>query len=316
MAEKHHWSELRTGIIAAAVIALIVTGVLLFARVGALHGKKVTLYVVTDGATGVLAGTEVWLSGRKVGLVKAISFRPPTVDTTERLLITTEFLEEALPNVRRDSYAQIRAGGSLIGTPIIYIAAGSSSSPRMGDGDTLRTRPKPAIGDLASKVGTLGPAITALVTDGQKLTSQISRPVGTLGNFQTYGLARMPQATASMSRVMAKATNGNGTVALAMRRDLMGRAAHAMAATDSIFVLMSSSTGSIGRFRRDTTLVTKAKGVMAELDTLRALASNPVAALGGARNDSTLARELARSRALLDSLMTDLKKHPFDYISF
>src|SRR5258707_3375248 len=45
--------------------------------------------------------------------------------------------------------------------------------------------------------------------------------------------------------------------------------------SDSIRALMSSNKGSIGRFRRDSTLVTKASGVMAEVDTLRALLSDP-----------------------------------------
>src|SRR5947208_16657717 len=106
MPHKLHWRELTGGIIAVIAIALLTVLILLFARVGALHGKKVTLYVVTDDASGVLAGTEVWLSGEKEGLVKEVKFRPSSVDTLERLLIVTEVLKDALPNVRRDSYAQ------------------------------------------------------------------------------------------------------------------------------------------------------------------------------------------------------------------
>src|SRR5205814_9149485 len=110
MPHKLHWRELTGGIIAVIAIALLTIVILLFARVGALHGKKVTLYVVTDEAAGVLSGTEVWLAGDKVGLVKDVSFRSPTTDTLERLLIETEFLRSALPNVRRDSYARIQPG--------------------------------------------------------------------------------------------------------------------------------------------------------------------------------------------------------------
>src|SRR3982751_6357415 len=139
MAREHEWSELRGGMIAALGIAGVVLIVLLFARVGALHGRKITLYVVTDDATGVLPGTEVWLGGKKEGVVKDISFRPPTTDTLERLVLTTDFLEEALVSVRRDSYAQIKPGGSLIGAPIVYIALGTANSPQLRDGDTIRT---------------------------------------------------------------------------------------------------------------------------------------------------------------------------------
>src|SRR6476660_4666694 len=110
MPRQLHWSELTAGMVAAAVITALVLVVLFFARVGALHGKKVTLYVVTDDASGVLAGTEVWLAGEKEGLVTDVTFRPPSTDTLERVLVITEVLEEAMPNVRRDSYAQIRPG--------------------------------------------------------------------------------------------------------------------------------------------------------------------------------------------------------------
>ena len=79
---------------------------------------------------------------------------------------------------------------------------------------------------------------------------------------------------------------------------------------------MSSNKGSIGRFRRDSTLVTKASGVMAEVDTLRALLSDPVGSIAAAHSDSVLSLELARTRSLLDSLITDARKHKGRYINF
>lgn len=299
-----------------AVIAVLTIVTLLFARVGGLHGNKITLYVVTDEAAGVLSGTEVWLAGQKEGLVKDVSFRPPSADITERLLIRMEFLEEALPSVRRDSYAQIRPGGSLIGTPIVYISAGSGTSAPLHDGDTVHTRPKSRIADLTADIGTIGPEVSALASGVRELNTKLASPVGTIGNARTRGIPRMPEVSARMSRITAKATQGNGTIGLATRTNLMARASHAMAAADSIRTLMSSNKGSLGRFRRDTTLITKAKGVLATLDTLRALASSPVGAIAAAHSDSSLTRELSRTHALLDSLIRNIKSHPFQYINF
>jgi phospholipid/cholesterol/gamma-HCH transport system substrate-binding protein len=316
MPRQLHWSELRGGIISAAVIAVLIAATLLFARVGAIHGKKVTLYVVTHDATGVLAGTEVWLAGKKAGRVTDVSFRPPSSDTTERLLITTEFLADALPNVRRDSYAQIRPGGSLIGAPVLFIATGSAASPPAGDGDTIHTRTNTPIGDVVSKVGSIRPEVSALASGVKALNAQISRPTGTIGNFRTQGLPRLPDVRERMSRITGKATRGSGTIGLAMRRNLMARASRVMAAADSVRALLSSDKGSIGRFRRDTTLVTTAAGIMAQVDTLRALASDPLGSIGGAHSDSTLTRELDRTRSELDSLIRNIKAHPLRYINF
>ena len=316
MPRQLHWTELTGGIIAAAVIGGLIVITFLFARVGALHGKKVTLYVVTDDAGGVSSGTEVWLGGMKEGLVKDVSLRPPSTDTSERVVVTTEFLKEGLPNVRRDSYAQIRAGGSLIGAVIVYIAPGTAASPPLHDGDTVHARAKTAIADLAGDVGTIGPEFSALASQVKELNAKIMHPVGTVGNFRTRGLPQMPDVSARMSRISEKATRGNGTVGLATRTSLMGRASHAMAAADSIRTLLSSNKGSIGRFRRDSTLVTKAKGVLAEVDTLRALLSDPVGSIAAAHSDSLLSRQLARTHSLLESLIKNARKHPLRYINF
>ncbi|HEX2693979.1 MAG TPA: MlaD family protein [Gemmatimonadaceae bacterium] len=316
MPRQYQWSELRGGIIAAAAIAGVIVVTLLFARVGALHGKKVTLYVVTDDATGVLPGTEVWLGGKKEGLVKSVSFRPPSTDTSERVIIATDFLKEAIRDVRRDSYADIHPGGSLIGAVIVNIAPGTASSPPLHDGDTIRARPNATIANLSEQISSVAPEVSALASEVSRLTTKISRPEGTIGNFRTYGLNGVGELSAGMSRVTARATNGRGTVGLAMRTDLMGRASSAMAGADSIRLLLSSNKGSLGRFQRDTTLVAKAQGVMARVDTLRSLLANPLGSMAGAQSDTALAQQLARTHVLLDSLIKDVKGHPFRYISF
>ena len=310
-----HWRELTGGIIAAAVIAALTIAVLLFARVGGLHGKKVTLYVVTAEAPGVLAGTDVWLAGKKEGEVKDISFRPATVPELERILITTEFLKEALPSVRRDSYARIKGGGSLIGAPVVYISSGTAASPPVGDGDTIHARPPAPPPDLSEDVGALGPAFGKLGAATKQLSANITRPVGTIGSYRAEGLPDLADVTAGMSSLSARAT-GRGTIARVMRGNLQARASRAIAAADSIRTLVSSNKGNIGRFRRDTTLVTNANHVLAEVDTLRALLSNPVGAIAAAHPDSVLTRQLDRTHVLLASLIRDVKSHPMRYIRF
>jgi hypothetical protein len=316
MARERDWSELRGGIIATVGIVGVVLLTLLFARVGALHGRKVTLYVVTDDATGVLPGTEVWLGGKKEGLVKSVSFRPPSTDTTERVIIAADFLTEGFGNVRRDSYAEIRPGGSLIGAVIVNIAPGTAKSPPLHDRDTVHARATASIANLSEDVSTIAPEVSALASEVKRLTTKVSRPEGTIGNFRAHGIARMTDLSAGMSRITSKAQNGNGTIGLAMRTDLAGRASRAMAGADSIRTLLASNKGSLGRFQKDTTLVAKAQGVMAEVDTLRALLSNPVGAIAGAHSDTALTQQLAHTHTLLDSLIKDAKSHPFRYISF
>lgn len=299
--------------IAAGAIVTLAIVTLVFARVGQVHGRKVTLYVVAEDAFGILPGTEVWLSGQKQGKVTDVSFRPPSTDTLERVLITTEFLEKALPHVRRDSYAQLKPGGSFIGTLVVSISAGSATSPPLRDGDTVRIRKQGYLASLTTNVGTIEPAFSALASEVNVLNAKLSSPVGTIGNARIHGMPRMPEVSARMSRIATRAS-GNGTIGLAMRSNLAGRSSRAMAAADSIRALMSSNKTSLGRFRRDSTLVTKAGHLLAELDTLRALTSGSIG--GAAAADSVLARELGRTRGLLAALMKDIKSRPLRYIKF
>lgn len=316
MPRQLHWKELTGGMIAVAAIVALTIAVLLFARVGGLHGKKVTLYVVTGEAPGVLAGTEVWLAGEKEGTVKDISFRSATVPELERILIRTEFLKEALPRVRRDSYARIQSGGTLIGAPVVYISTGTRASPPLGDGDTVHASPPAAPPDLSEDVAALGPAFAKLGSATKQLSANFSRPVGTIGSYRAEGLPDLADVSAGMSSLNARATRGNGTITRVMRGDLQVRAARAMAAADSIKTLMASNKGNIGRFRRDTTLITNANHILAEVDTLRSLLSNPVGAIAAAHPDSVLTRQLDRTHVLLASLIRDVKSNPSRYIRF
>lgn len=316
MARQLHWRELKPGIVFAAVIGGLVVLTFMFARVGALHGKKVTLYVVTEDATGVLAGTDVWLGGIKEGVVTKVSFRPPSADTLERVIITTQLLKEALPNVRRDSYALVRPGGSLIGAVIVYISTGSAPSPALHDGDTVHARVSSAISNLAADVGTMRPELAALIAQVNELNIKRASTSGTVGALSANGLPHMPEVTGRMSRIANKGMSGNGTIGLAVRTDLMGRATRAMAGADSIRALMASGKGTLGRFKRDTTLITQVAGLMAEMDSVTARIFDPLGSIVRSHSDSALGRAVVRNRALLDSLMKDAKKHPFRYINF
>ncbi|MDQ3675155.1 MAG: MlaD family protein [Gemmatimonadota bacterium] len=310
MPRQRRWTDLRGGIISAVAIVMTVLAIVLLARVGALHGRKVTLYVLADDATGLVPGTQVWLAGKHSGSVTNISFRPPTDDSLGRLLITTEFLSRDLPHVRRDSWAQIQAGGSLLGTPVVYVAIGSRGSPALREGDTIRARVKPKALDVVGQVGAVMPEIRGLMTELSTLNKQISGPSGTIGNFRTHGMTEMSDVAGTMSRIGGKMSGSGGTLGRVMSGNLRERASRVMAAADSAMLLMSTGQGSIGRFRRDSTLMAKAKGITAQLDSLRAQAK------GFAGPDSSLALALARRRALMDSLMTDIKSHPLRYISF
>jgi hypothetical protein len=170
--------------------------------------------------------------------------------------------------------------------------------------------------NLGDYIGKVGPQFAALGAATKELADKINRPVGTVGNYRASGLPDLPDVSVAMSSSSARVTNGNGTIGRAMGGDLRSRASHAMAAADSIRTLMSSNKGSLGRFKRDTTLISNAGHILAEVDTLRALLADPVGAIAAAHSDSALTLQLARTHTLLAALIKDARSHPLRYISF
>jgi phospholipid/cholesterol/gamma-HCH transport system substrate-binding protein len=316
MASKVSWSDLKIGITAIIALVALAVSILVFARVGALHGDTKTIYVTTANANGVLSGTEVWLAGQKVGLVKGIHFRPVTTDTLQRLVIETQVLSDRMELLRRDSYADIRPGGNLIGSVVVYLSAGTTNGRPLKDQDTLATRLSNAMTGTAKQVDTLGSRLNDLADSTRKMLARFSDPSGSIGAFRAHGINQVASASAIASSIKARATTGSGSLALAYRGDIPARIGRIFAAKDSIMLMLSSGNGNVGRFRRDSTLPRQIASVRSSLDSLRALMSNPYGEVARFRTDTSLKSEIARAKVQLDSLMHDVKKRPMQYISF
>jgi len=316
MSAKVSWADLKIGIASLIALVAIVVSILVFARVGALHGDTKTIYVTTSNANGVLSGTEVWLAGQKVGLVKSIHFRPVTTDTLHRLAIQTDILANRMELLRRDSYADIRPGGNLIGSVVIYLSAGTTGAAPLENGDTIATRLTNAMTATATVVDTLGAQLNNLADSTRKMLARFSDRANSMGAFTTHGVEELRAASAASSSIHGRATSGNGSIGLAYRGRVAERIGQVFARKDSIMLLLSSGSGNVGRFRRDSTLPREIASIHASLDSLRALVSNPHGDAARFRNDTSLKSELARAKVQLDSLMKDVKAHKMRYISF
>lgn len=314
MPRTHSWSELKVGLISGAVILAIVLGVLIFARVGALHGKRDQVFVLTDHAPGVLPGTEVWIAGEKVGLVKAISFRPVSTDTSRRVVIETEILSKFMSQVRRNSFADLRPGGNLIGSPVVYISPATTASPQLHSGDSINTRSVGVIKDVGENVTQLVSRLTVLADSTSKTIALLNSEAGAVGAFTRNGLPRIASVSGMISGLLNQAQHGNGTAGLISRGDFRARFSRVMSAKDSITELMTSGNGTLGRFHRDSTLAPTIGRLRAEVDSLRTMITGGNTSLSRMKSETTLSREMTRARAQLDSLMKDIKKHPRKYL--
>lgn len=319
MPSRLHWSDVRGGLIALAILAGVAFGILKFLRVGSLHGDTIRVYALVGEARGLSTGSEVWLSGQKVGKVIAIQFRPPAQsDTLSRILIEMELMARYRDAVHRDATAQIRSGGSIIGAAVVYLTPGTVRTIAIRDGDTLRTEAQADIEGATSKFGAATKELPAIMANVKLIMKNVQLPQTNVGAFM-HDHARDRQIAIFQSRagrLMDHATNGRGTIGLVMNGDLGPRVSRVMARADSVRALLASNNTSLGRFRRDSTLITEVADIRSELTKVQALLDEPRGTAGRVMHDTALTAALGDVQREMGLLFADIKAHPFKYLSF
>jgi phospholipid/cholesterol/gamma-HCH transport system substrate-binding protein len=316
--DKTSWRSLIPGLIAITVIVLSTIALLMFAQVGALHGDTVMVYAATDQARGLLKGSDVWLAGQKIGIVSDIKFRAISTDPSQRLLIELELLRKHLPQLRGDSYAQIRTGGSLIGAQVVYLTTGTPTAPAVDEGDTLDAKPQGDTESVASQIASASKQFPAIINNVKLLSAQLESARGTLGAFGAEeGVEKIGRVGGRAAELTSRAVRGDGTIALIMRRnDHTVRARNAMARADSIRTLLASGRTSYGRLRRDSTLIREIASVRNEVSIVKALLANPQSTVSRARADSALVRQLGLIEREFTTLKRDISRDPLRFIGF
>jgi phospholipid/cholesterol/gamma-HCH transport system substrate-binding protein len=316
MPRTRNWRTLLPGLLALGATVGAAVAVLTFARVGALHGATARLYTRTAEARGVIKGTAVWLSGQKVGQVKSVELLPPGTDTSARVLIVMDGLEEHMPYIRKDARAQIRAGGTLIGAPVVYLSSTTTASPLVADGDTVTSLPQGDPEGVASRIAHASRDFPAIIQNVKELRAELSRTAGTTGAFLNGEELQLDVVKNRSMRLANRAMRGDGTIGRALNGDAASRAKVALAHADSVRTLVSSGAGAIGRFRSDTSLLRTVASLRDEVSLARALLDEPRGTAGRAVHDSALVTELKGVERELGALMADIRAHPIRYVHF
>jgi hypothetical protein len=319
MSQRVGWKDLHGGVLAVAALVAAALAILTYGRGDSLHGKTVRVYVATDAARGVIRGTEVWLDGRKVGLVKAVSFRPPAVGSRERLVLAIDVLDEAHDRVRLDSKVQLRAGSSIIGDQVVYMKSGTARTRRVRDGDTLVAGRQNDLQGLSSDWAMASREFPAIVKNVKVLTAQLRTTEGTLSalgiDMQDGEMAGVGDKASVLLR---RLSNSHGTLGLAMSGadDLGEHTTRVTAQVDSIRTLLASGQHSLGRFRRDSSLTGVVGRMRDEARDLQRRVDSNQGSVGRFARDSAIIMGIHRDLTALDSLFGDMKKHPLRYVAF
>lgn len=317
MARPLSWSDLRGGLIASIAIVAVAFAILKYARVGALHGDTFTMYALVSEARGVTKGSEVWLSGQKIGKITDIRFLSPAVaDSTKRLEIEMEVLEQYRAALRRDALAQIRSGGSVVGPPVVYLTSGTTRGAPLQPGDTVRALLQSDAEGAAAQFGPAAKEFPVIIGNVKLLRAQLQTTEGTMGALMNGpGAAELARARIRATQLMDRVANGGGTVGLFMQGGLTSRAGRVMARVDSVRALLASPDASFGRFRRDSTLLGEVEDIRNELTLVRASLDESRGTAGRVLHDSAITSSLGQAQREMTLLFADIKTHPLRYVS-
>jgi phospholipid/cholesterol/gamma-HCH transport system substrate-binding protein len=312
------WRKLVPGLIAAAIIVATTVAVLVFAGVGEMRGEKVRLYVLAAQAQGIMRGSEVWLAGQKIGTIDHIGFARPSADSGGRVVIAIDVLKADIAQLRRDSRVRIRAGANIIGPVVLYFEAGTAASPGLRDGDTLRAVAQSDAQDAARQFAEATKQLPAIMADAKTAMAMARDPSGSLGAARRErGRAggEFAKLRGTLSHLMGhNAVNGNGSPSAAALAMVGARVA--LSRADSIRALLASPRTSLGRFRRDATLMGTVGQVRDELAAFRAQLDDADGTVGRLSSDSAMTRSLADTQREMAMLFEDMRKRPLRYVNF
>ncbi|MFL5618828.1 MAG: MlaD family protein [Gemmatimonadaceae bacterium] len=320
MARRLAWSNVRGGLVAIAVIVGICVATLKYARVGALRGDRFHLYAAVGAARGALKGSEVWLMGQRIGKITDIHFRSPSEsDTSTRVLIEMDVLEKYREAMHRDAVAQIRPGGSMIGAMVVYLTSGSASAPTIRDGDTVFARPQVDIETATAQFGAATQEFPAIIGNMKTIRSELESTRGTVGALMQSPRGEggaQQSASTQLARLRRRMGNERGSLGRIMDGGLGTRARVVMARADSVRTLIGSASGSLGRFKRDSTLIVQVADIRDELAIVRAALADSRGTAGRVLHDSAAFSALGEAHREMTLLLADLKKHPLRYNPF
>jgi phospholipid/cholesterol/gamma-HCH transport system substrate-binding protein len=182
-----------------------------------------TLYAKFKDVKGLHPGSEVSLSGLRVGVVKDISV---ATDDSKEMVATLQITSKAKSRLRADSQATLRTQG-VLGDRYIELSIGSNSEKELGDGGTIKTSEDP---DLFSKSGSVVEGLSRYLKEGGdvdslvknlarlsdnlvQLSVQVKKEKSIL-NELFYGSSgrNLNQALTHLDSILRKIDGGDGTL--------------------------------------------------------------------------------------------------------
>lgn len=275
------------------------------------EGPRVT--VLAPEVAGLERGSAVWLAGKPSGRVLNVHFREPGGPMGERVSIEAVMLWEAMPFLREDARVTIGAA-ALLAPSVVKIAPGSGHGSPLGDGDTLRVVSKPDIETFRGMADSVRAAFGNVAEGASLLGERITRGNGSVARFlaQRGSVAQLDSTRSRMDRLALAWRQGGGLSRLVREDSVRASATRAMATLRDIADPANRSGAIDSLARAGETLQQigeRAREIGSGIERAEGTA-------GRAISDPALRLSADRTRAVLDSLTTELGANPLAWLRF
>ena len=289
-------------------VCALATVVFFLADLRNLFREHYTLYAVFPSAPRLRTGSAVWIGGRRVGQVAAISFRPIVDDTMPSVAVRLDIPREHHVLVRRGSTVRLTSA-RLIGEPVVDILPGPTGQPVLEPGDTIFARRKTgrqelseslrefqsSLNGLSATTRKLGPALDARSAQFALLAKRVENVQREVGNL------RERTAGGTLDRFVNDNELQSALAALGQTMQQIGPALQNTTARYTDPALPQA----FGRLQEN------ARRISTQLAVLRETLAN--SSLTRFSADSALTRAIHLAQIELDSLVAQTRNNPLRY---
>lgn len=291
------WSELKTGLLSLAAVAIAVTVIFLLSGSGGFFWQRYSLKAKFPSVAGLKTGAAVRVAGVEVGSVKDISFDGVQVD------VRFEVSNEMQSRITDQSTAMI-GSVSLLGEGVLDITPATSGTPIPANGYIRTVRTPGQLAEVAEQAN-------QGIVEATNLLKDIRAGKGTLGKLVTDQALynEVTQFVDAASAVATNLRNGRGT---------LGKLANDQAAYDSlaaslrnlqaITARINDGEGSLGRLLKDDAFATSLTGTTKNLDSITGRLNRGEGSAGKLLTDDALYKKLDALASRLDDLTKKLSE--------
>ncbi|MES3032849.1 MAG: MlaD family protein [Gemmatimonadota bacterium] len=309
------WMQLRVGIVAAVVLALLAVAIVRLDAVGSLFATPVEFTVRLNDGLGLRDGSQVTVAGLPAGIVSDLAVTQGAAGAGPVVSARVTMNAEQFALLREDSRSRLRVLG-LLGDRLLDFTPGSPGRRALTPNDTLLVEAFAELGDLFAVADTAMRAVSSVSTELRLVAARLQKGEGTMGRLFTDAALydTLLRTVRRADQVLGNLQSGRGTLGRLLRdTTLYGSVTSAAVALDSAASLITERDGLIATLQRDTAFSLRLRRATAGIDTLVRGLNGGKGTVGQLLTERELYDRLLRVTAALDSLAADVRRNPSRY---